>query len=70
MADRHDKKRATMAANIEVATGRTVDDWVTVVDWAGIEGFTAVVTWLKTEHGFGHFQARLVAEQHRDRPAP
>ncbi len=39
---------------------------MTVVDDAGIDGFMAIVTWLKEEHGLGHFQARLIAELKRD----
>ena len=55
-----------MAANIETQTGRTVDAWVALVNETDLDGFTAVVNWLKAEHGLGHFQARLIAETHRD----
>jgi len=66
MSERHDKKRATMAANLEAQTGRSVSDWVTVVNRSKLGGFSEIVDWLKHEHGLGHFQARLVAEAHRD----
>lgn len=67
MTDRHDKKRATMAANIEATTGKTVEQWVDEVEAAGPDEFMAAVAWLKERHGLGHFQARLVAEARRDR---
>ena len=66
MSDRHETKKATMAANLEADTGRSVDEWVALLEEAGIEGFTASVTWLKEQHGLGHFKARLVAEARRD----
>jgi hypothetical protein len=54
-----------MAANIESQTGRSVAAWIEIVNAAGLDGFSSVVDWLKREHGFGHFQARLIAEAHR-----
>lgn len=67
MAERHQQKRAAMAENIAATTGRTVEEWVDVVDEAGIEGFMGAVSWLKEAHGIGHFQARRIAEARRDR---
>ena len=69
--DRHAKKRATMAANLQKKTGRTVDEWVGVVasaDFGADERtFKAVADFLKTHHQLGHFQARLVARAYLDR---
>lgn len=56
-----------MAANLERDTGRSPSQWAELVEEAGIDGFMAAVSWLKQEHGLGHFQARLVAETRRDR---
>ena len=67
MSERHEQKRAAMAQSIETQTGRSVASWVDLVDASGIEGFMPIVDWLKAEHGLGHFQARRVAEAHRDR---
>lgn len=67
ISDRHSKKRATMARNLEAATGRTVAEWVATVDASGLVGFREIVDGLKREHALGHFRARLVAEAHRDR---
>lgn len=56
-----------MAATFEAKTGRSVSEWVALVDAAGVTGFKPTVTWLKENHGLGHFQARLIAEEIRDR---
>lgn len=66
---RHDQKRAAMAANLAEQSGRSLEDWVELVDRADVEGFMELVGWLKETYGLGHFQARLVAEAHRDRPS-
>ena len=66
MSDRHDRKRTTMAANLEAQTGRTVAEWVAIANRAPVDGFTNTINWLKADHGLSHFQARLVAEQQRD----
>ena len=65
MTSKHDKKRATMARNLDQATGRSLDDWVALVGRFRIDGFLATVDWLKEEHGLG--QARLITETIRDR---
>lgn len=66
MTDRHDQKKATMAANLESKTGRNVSAWAQLVDQSDVDGFNNIVSWLKEQHGLGHFQARLIAEAHRD----
>jgi hypothetical protein len=66
MSDSHERKRAAIAANLEVQTGRSVAEWVAIADRAPVEGFMDTVDWLKTCHGLSHFQARLVAEHQRD----
>jgi hypothetical protein len=66
MSDRHRRKRATIAANLEAQTGRTLAEWVAIAGQAPVEGFMGTVDWLKAHHGLSHFQARLVAEQRHD----
>jgi hypothetical protein len=66
MSDRHAKKRATIAANLEAQTGRTLAEWVTITGQAPVTGFMDTVNWLKAEHGLSHFQARLIVERHRE----
>ena len=51
----------TQERNIEQATGRSMDEWVALVRASGKERHMEVVEWLKTEHGFGHGNANLVA---------
>ena len=38
-----------------------MDAWVTLVKTSGKERHTDIVTWLKSEHGFSHGNANLVA---------
>jgi Domain of unknown function (DUF4287) len=66
VSDRHDRKRITMAANLEAQTGRTVAEWVAIAKRAPVDGFMDTINRLKANHGLSHFQARLVAEQQRD----
>ena len=47
--------------NIEQATGRSMDAWVALVKATGMERHSEILAWLKTEHGFSHGNANLVA---------
>jgi len=47
--------------NIGGRTGRPFEDWVTLARSSGLTQHGALVAWLKTEHGFGHGDANLVA---------
>lgn len=51
----------SQARNIEQATGRSMDEWVALVTASGKERHSDIVAWLKTEHGFSHGNANLVA---------
>ncbi len=51
----------SQARNIEQATGRSMDAWVALVKASGHERHTAIMAWLKAEHGFSHGNANLVA---------
>jgi hypothetical protein len=59
----HGKKIQGMIANLPSKTGKTLDQWVSIVAEApvGTDGDRAA--WLKKEHGLGHFQARLVVTE-------
>ncbi len=63
----HEQKRQSMLATLGEKTGRDIDGWLEVADARPDAAFMELVDWLKTEHGLGHFQARLVAEERRDR---
>lgn len=66
VSERHDRKRASVADNVERQTGQSLDDWIEVIEESGLTAFGTIVDWLKREHGLGNSQARLVAEAHRD----
>ena len=54
--------------NIEQATGRSLDEWVSLVKASGLEQHRRIVEWLKAEHGFSHGNANLVALTARRAP--
>ena len=60
MASLDDATR-TQIANIERKTGRSMDELVALVKTSRLEKHGEIVAWLKTEHGFGHGDANLVA---------
>jgi len=51
----------SQARNIEQSTGRSLDEWVVLVRSEGPDRHSEIVAWLKTEHGFSHGNANLVA---------
>lgn len=51
----------SQARNIEHATGRSIDAWVALVKASGKERHSEILAWLKSEHGFTHGNANLVA---------
>lgn len=58
-----DSQIATMEANILEKTGKPVSHWVKVVKSSGLEKHGQIVKLLKTDHGFTHGYANLVAHQ-------
>jgi hypothetical protein len=56
-----DAATATQIANIARRTGRSVDEWIALVRSSGAQKHGAIVSMLKTDHGFGHGDANLVA---------
>lgn len=54
---------ATMEANILEKTGKPVSEWVKVARASGLEKHGQIVKLLKTDHGFTHGYANLVAHQ-------
>ena len=51
----------TQARNIEQATGRSVDAWAALAKANGKERHGDILAWLKSDHGFTHGNANLVA---------
>jgi hypothetical protein len=52
---------ARMEANIAEKTGRPVHEWVTIARKSGLQKHGEIVKFLKTDHGFTHGYANLVA---------
>ena len=55
---------ATMIANMPAKTGRSLDEWLTLVGTLGLSKHGQIVSHLKSEHGIGHGFANLIAQQH------
>jgi hypothetical protein len=58
-----DPQIATMETNILEKTGKPVSEWVKVARQSGLEKHGHIVKFLKTDHGFTHGYANLVAHQ-------
>jgi len=58
-----DDQIATMEANIKEKTGRAVPDWVKLVTKEKLQKHGQIVKFLKTDHGFTHGYANLVASR-------
>jgi Domain of unknown function (DUF5655)/Domain of unknown function (DUF4287) len=52
---------ATMIANLEAMTGKTMEAWVELVQAEKLGKHGEMVSFLKTKHGMGHGYANLVA---------
>ena len=52
-----------MEANILEKTGKAVPEWVKIAKASGLEKHGQIVKFLKTDHGFTHGYANLVAHQ-------
>lgn len=59
----------TMAANLEDRTGRSLDEWVSLVRSQDLEKHGQIISYLKTEHGMTHGYANLVATRARNQPS-
>lgn len=56
-----DPATATTIRNIEMASGKSFDQWIAIGRKSGKTRHGELVTWLKGEHGLGHGQANLIA---------
>ncbi len=61
MPDVLDEALETQKRNIATRTGRPFDAWVDLARSSGLDKHSAIVAWLKSEHGMGHGDANLVA---------
>lgn len=58
-----EEQLATMIANMPEKTGKSLDEWLSIVARSGEEKHGAIIKRLKTEHGIGHGFANLVAHK-------
>lgn len=58
-----DQAEKTMIDNLHKNTGRTLEQWIGIVKKSGIGKHGEVIKFLKTEHGFTHGFANLVAHK-------
>jgi hypothetical protein len=58
-----DKAIATMLANLQKNTGKSLEEWVTVVRAQNFTKHGEIIKFLKTEHNFTHGFANLVAHE-------
>lgn len=70
MAGSTDDATATMIRNLQEKTGKSLEQWVTVVRKLGDKKHGEVVSHLKESHGMGHGYANLVAHAARGGLAP
>lgn len=61
---------ATMVANLQERTGRTLEAWFAELEPLGLDRHGAIMAHLKGEHGMGHGYANLVSQLYRARGAP
>ena len=61
---------ATMVANLEAKTGRSLAQWIGLARASGVEKHAQIVKWLKSEHGLTHGYANMIALQARAAPEP
>ena len=64
-----DPAEQTMIRNIEEKFGKPFDTWVNIVNKSGLHKHGEIVKFLKTEHGFTHGYANMVAMKAKKRDA-
>jgi hypothetical protein len=65
MAGSPDDAAAAMIANLPEQTGRSLEQWITVVKKSGLAKHGEIVKMLKSEHGVTHGYANLIAHKTR-----
>lgn len=58
-----DQATQTMIDNLQKNTGKSLNEWISIVKASGIEKHGEIIKYLKTEHGFTHGFANLVAHK-------
>ena len=60
----------SMIDNLPANTGRSLDEWFTVLDGAGLEKHSEMLAYLKRDFGVTHGYANGIALQYRSRGTP
>lgn len=55
---------------LKASTGKDLATWMKVIDACGTKKRNEVIAWLKSEHGFGHMNASLLAGIHANGGKP
>ncbi|MCA9898103.1 MAG: DUF4287 domain-containing protein [Anaerolineales bacterium] len=69
MTDKVEAATQTMIENLEKNSGKSLDEWIAIVRASGREKHNEIIKFLKTEHGFTHGFANLVAAYARETAA-
>lgn len=64
-----EEQTAAQVANLERATGRSLEEWISVVRASGLEKHAEAVAMLKRDHGIGHGNANLIVVRARQAAA-
>jgi len=64
-----DQQTANQIANIEKSTGRTLAQWVVLIQRSGLQKHGQIVSMLKEEHGLTHGNANTLALKAREAAA-
>ncbi|PKV75432.1 DUF4287 domain-containing protein [Pontibacter ramchanderi] len=56
-----DKAAQTMIDNLQKNTGKSLEGWIQIIQSTGLQKHGEIVKYLKTEHGFTHGFANMVA---------
>jgi len=69
MSDKLEAAAQTMIDNLEKNSGKSLAEWVAIVRASGLAKHGEMVKYLKTEHGFTHGYANMVAIKARETDA-
>ena len=61
MATSPEEQTASMAAKLEETTGKSLNQWTSLVKRSGKRKHGEVLSWLKSDHGLTHGYANLIA---------
>lgn len=67
MADKIDEAVQNMIKNLEEKYGRSLDEWVEIVNASGLEKVKERINFLKSEHGLTYGYANMIALTAKDR---